>query len=460
MNDLTISFKNKLSVVAGAFLGFIGILIGTSLVVTFPVLINEFHVSLSDIQWLSSGYYLVATIIMSTTAYLMKRIPLKRLFQISSLFFIIGSLIASVAHTITILLIGTLLDALATGIATPLMYQIVFHNIPSVKFGLYTGIVTMIKSFGPAFGPTYGGILTHLFSWRYIFICIIPLVIIVLLLGSYAINLNNTIKQAQKFDFLGFIIFSITLFLIDFAFSRAGKIGFINIRFWLYIIIGLIFLAIFVFHLKYAKGKYLNFKILKQNIVRSRAINFFNLQFVNLSLAFMLPLFAEEVLHLNSMDAGLLLLPGALIGALVSPLSGKFYDKKGAFITLSISNICLFFGVLLYLIFTYSLTGILICIIYILFRLGYTFGFGNILSDAGHYVDSHSRSDVSSLFNTLQQYAGSLGTNLMASIISIYELLISKKSYAVMFGSHIGLYLLIVILIINIIITGFHSKRS
>ena len=44
-----------------------------------------------------------------------------------------------------------MLDALATGLATPLMYQIVFHSIPVVEFGFYTGIVTMIKSFGPAF---------------------------------------------------------------------------------------------------------------------------------------------------------------------------------------------------------------------------------------------------------------------------------------------------------------------
>lgn len=72
----SVSIKEKLSVISGSCLGFIGILIGTSLVVTFPTLIHECNVQLSEVQWITSGYYLIATITMSTTAYLMKRFSL------------------------------------------------------------------------------------------------------------------------------------------------------------------------------------------------------------------------------------------------------------------------------------------------------------------------------------------------------------------------------------------------
>ena len=63
-----VSTKEKLSVISGSCLGFIGILIGTSLVVTFPTLIREFNTRLAVVQWLASGYYLVATVTMSATA--------------------------------------------------------------------------------------------------------------------------------------------------------------------------------------------------------------------------------------------------------------------------------------------------------------------------------------------------------------------------------------------------------
>ena len=83
-----VSMKEKLSVISGSCLGFIGILIGTSLVVTFPTLIHEFNTRLAVVQWLASGYYLVATITMSTTAYLMKHFPLRRIFMLAALAYI------------------------------------------------------------------------------------------------------------------------------------------------------------------------------------------------------------------------------------------------------------------------------------------------------------------------------------------------------------------------------------
>ena len=113
----------------------IGILIGTSLVVTFPTLIHEFNTRLAVVQWLASGYYLVATITMSATAYLMKHFPLRRIFMLAALAFIPGCLISAFAQSIGMLLIGCMINAFATGIATPLMYQIVFHSIPQDQFG-------------------------------------------------------------------------------------------------------------------------------------------------------------------------------------------------------------------------------------------------------------------------------------------------------------------------------------
>ncbi|MBU3852203.1 MAG: MFS transporter [Candidatus Paralactobacillus gallistercoris] len=450
---MTVSFQNKLSVIMGSILGFIGILIGTSLVVTFPTLINEFHVSLSDVQWLSSGYYLIATLVMSTTAYLMKSISLKRLFQVASVIFILGSLLAASAHSFRWLLLGCLLDALATGLATPLMYQIVFHNIPSAQFGFYTGIVTMIKAFGPALGPTYGGVLTQLCSWRWLFIGVVPLVLIVLLVGNHVISKNQVIPPTRSFDLIGLLILTITLLSFDWSLNRAGKVGFTHADFYIFLIIGLVLLSIFIYHVTHTKNEYLNFNILKQPIVRLRAISFFNLQFVNLSLAFLLPLFAEESLHLNAMAAGLLLLPGALIGAFTSPMAGKLYDHKGAFYTLMIANSCLLIGVSSYYLLTTHQDALLLGVIYLIFRIGYTFGFGNTLSDAGNYVNPQQRSDVSSLFNTLQQYAGSLGTSLMAAIIALHEAVTTNKAYAVMVGSHRSMVLLVIVIVINIILT-------
>lgn len=59
--------------------------------------------------------------------------------------------------------------------------------------------------------------------------------------------------------------------------------------------------------------------------------------------------------------------------------------------------------------------------IYTVFRLGYNLGFGNIMADVGQYVTNQQHSSLSSLFNTFQQYSGTIGTNLMDTIIALFE---------------------------------------
>lgn len=90
---------------------------------------------------------------------------------------------------------------LQRGLATPLMYQIVFFLIPKSQFDKYKEIVTIIKSFV----PTYGGILTYLLSWRFIFIGALILLIIVLALGIKVIPNNRPTYLHHNFNYWSFI---------------------------------------------------------------------------------------------------------------------------------------------------------------------------------------------------------------------------------------------------------------
>ena len=260
---------------------------------------------------------------------------------------------------------------------------------------------------------------------------------------------------STPFDYFGLILFGATVIMFSLVISNLGTqihhpgslIGLL--------ISSIVLLGAFIYENQHTKRKYLSFRIIKNKIVCFRLISFFSLQFMNLSLVFILPLYAEEVLHYNSLVTGMLLLPGAVIGALLSPVSGKIYDKKGAFFTLTLSSGFLFAGVALYLISFKFLTAFLIGLIYIVFRLGYTFGFGNIMSDAGKYVSAADHSLVSSIFNTFQQYSGTIGTSLMSSIITIFEGLGLSEASAILTGGRIGLTILVIIAIALIGITVY-----
>jgi len=69
-----------------------------------------------------------------------------------------------------------------------------------------------------------------------------------------------------------------------------------------------------------------------------------------------------------------------------------------------------------------------ITLIYIVLRIGFNFGFGTSLSDGSMQVQGTKKSDQNSLFSMMQQYAGSLGTNVLSVVISAVALTSGTKN--------------------------------
>ena len=171
-----------------ALLTFIGILNETSMNVTYPELSAQFNVSLDVIQWITTGYLLMVTITMGTTAYLLRQYQARWLHLFAVSFFIIGDLMCALTGNFPILLTGRLIQAMATGLATPIMFHLIFTEIPRERIGMMTGMAAMVISFAPALGPTYGGVISEMLSWRMIFWILLPIVLISLVCGQLFIR--------------------------------------------------------------------------------------------------------------------------------------------------------------------------------------------------------------------------------------------------------------------------------
>lgn len=143
---------------AVALMTFIGILNETSMNVTYPELAGLFHVSLDVVQWITTGYLLMVTITMGTTAYLLRQFTAQRLHLVAVTTFIVGDVLSAMAVNFPMLLVGRLIQSVATGLATPILFHLIFTEIPREKLGAMTGLAGMVISFAPALGPTYGGL--------------------------------------------------------------------------------------------------------------------------------------------------------------------------------------------------------------------------------------------------------------------------------------------------------------
>ncbi|GEN48210.1 MFS transporter [Ligilactobacillus pobuzihii] len=434
-----------MSITAAAMLSFLGILVETSLNVAFPTLTKEFNVTLGTMQWVTSGYLLMVTIIMSTTGFLTKKFNTRSLFTVAIIFNLLGTLMCATAQVFPVLLVGRLLQAVATGISTPVMYHLVMSLVPQSKLGTYMGIAAMIISLAPALGPTYGGTMDAFWSWRGIFIVVLPLLLLTAWIGEKNIRLTAR-GTKEKFDWVGVILLSLAFFALSTAFANAGNYGFGGGHFgWMLgaFVIGVVLLAL---HFHFSKRQILNFKLLLKPLISLRWLNFFILQFINIGISFVIPIFAENYFGSSAFVAGLILLPGALVGAAVSPFAGRLYDKHGAFLPLMISSVALIVGTSLYFTMTPVLGVVSTTLIYIFLRGGFNFGFSNSMSDASTQVPPEQKADINSLFNTFQQYAGSFGTSVLSAVISAQQMK-SDNSLAILTaqGSHIDYGILLIL---------------
>ncbi|WP_429970371.1 MFS transporter [Fructilactobacillus sp. Tb1] len=414
------TFKNKLAILATALLSFCGVLLETSMNVTFPELSKLFSVSLGTVQWITTGYLLVVTITMSMTAYLLKKYPIKTLFLAAAIFFIIGDLLSVMAPNFTILLLGRLIQAGATGISMPMMYHVIFTTVPRHKIGTYVGICSMVISMAPALGPTYGGALSYLLNWRYIFIIVLPIAFITVYLGYKTIDLQPQ-GVTKHFDFSALALMAITFFAFVWAANQIGIKGATTISWLAPIIIGIITLISFLYVNSHGNSELISFAPMQIKAVYLDAFTYMALMFVNIGISFVIPIYAEIVYGASPLTAGLILLPGSIVGGITSPISGIIYDRFGAFKPI-LTGVCVIVMAMLLFNVTESVTtSLTLTLLFTLLRFGINMTFSNTISNAQANAPISQTADISSIFNMLQQYAGSLGTTILASVIAFHQ---------------------------------------
>lgn len=192
------------AVLATGIMSFSGVLIETAMNVTFPTLIHQFELSTALVQWVTTIYLLIISIMVPFANYLLKNYSIRRLFVAANLFFIIGLIIDFWSPSFSVLLLGRLLQGISTGIALPLMFHIILTFTPMHKRGTMMGVGTLTTSIAPAIGPTYGGLLTSALSWHYIFLFLVPVLVVSMVTGLAAIP-KMPIKRTTHLDFLGLI---------------------------------------------------------------------------------------------------------------------------------------------------------------------------------------------------------------------------------------------------------------
>lgn len=435
--------KLFLSVLATGLLSFTGVVIETAMNVTFPTLMGEFGVTMSTVQWITTGYLLVLAIVIPASPFIKKRLPGKKIFLLANLIFLLGTVLGFWAPTFEVLLSGRLLQGAGTGLALPLMFNIVMEQAPLSKIGLMMGAATLTIAMAPAIGPSVGGWIVADFGWRMIFAALLPILFFSLVCGTFSIRQSSPLQSAV-FPWKAYLLLVLGFVCFILASSSAGNLGWTDLR-----VIGLfagsiLFLSAFCRLSLAAFHPLVHLQVFRRKTFSFCVAGLLFLQFICLGLGFLIPNFAQLVLKENAFVAGCILLPGCLLGALLAPVSGKLLDKFGARKPLLLGCIFVLLSIMFYNVSISYATVTLMTGIYAIFTLGQGFTSGNSMVAGLASLPPALKADGNAVFNTLQQLAGAIGTAIVAAVVSLpQDKLPSDIAAATALGSRYAFALLL-----------------
>ncbi|GGG10163.1 multidrug transporter [Paenibacillus albidus] len=317
-------------VIAALLIGaFVALLNQTLMNVALPKMMEDLNILANTAQWLTTGFMLVNGVLVPISAFLVEKFTTRQLFITSMALFSIGTLICGVGPGFEVIMVGRVIQAVGAGILMPLMNIVFLQIFPIEERGKAMGLMAVAMIFAPAVGPTLSGWVVQNYSWRVLFFIVLPLAILSTLLGMKTMqNVGNL--TSPKLDKPGVILSTIGFGGLLYGFSDAGTDGWGSTTVVVCLVVGLLALALFVWRELTSDKPLLEFRIFRYNMYSLTTVINIIVTMAMYSGMILLPIYLQTIRGFTPMESGLMLLPGAILMGIMSPITGIIFDKIGA----------------------------------------------------------------------------------------------------------------------------------
>lgn len=396
---------------------FCTILNQTILTTAFPTLMKAFDVSTSDVQWLTTGFLMVNGIMIPVSAFLSSRFNTKWLYFAAMVIFEIGTVLAFIAPSFAVLLIARLIQAAGVGILMPLLQTIMLSIFPPENRGAAMGLAGIVIGVAPAIGPTLSGWVIDQWEWRYLFGIIIPIVAVVIVLSLFFMKPVIPTGKA-KLDVLSLILSTIGFGTLLYGFSEVGEKGWGSMLVILNLLIGLVFLLLFSLRQLKLDEPFLDIKVFKNKDFTVSVVLGSLVMIALIGVEMVIPLYLQIIHGMSALKSGLSLLPGSIMMAIMSPITGKAFDKYGARRLGIVGLIILAIGTLPFVTLTKDTPTIYLVVVYAVRMFGISMVMMPVTTAGMNALPAKSISHGTAVNNTTRQVATSIGTAILVSVLA------------------------------------------
>ncbi|MED4224817.1 MDR family MFS transporter [Neobacillus cucumis] len=432
--------KNRLSVLICIVVGMlIASLDSTIMNTTMPIITKELG-GYSLYAWSFASYMIISTVTAPIYGRLSDMFGRKKIFGLSIILFIIGSILCGTSQSMIQLVIYRALQGIGAGGIIPLAVIIAGDLFPVEQRGKIQALFTGMWGLSAVLAPALGSIFVIYLSWRWIFYVNIPLgIIAILFLLPYQ---ETYVPKKSKIDFIGALLFSIgiiALLLTTVLKSNLLLSG----------VIGVLFLVLFFIYERKQASPIIPLGIFKNHEVRDLNINILFVCAGTFGISNFIPLFMKNVIHTSTFASGAVLL-GTSVGWMIGAVpAGKTYLKYGLRKPLVLCAFMELIGTgLLFLLGNHTNFWFIFITLAI---SGYGFGLGIALSTIGaqEAVEGHQKGIATSLINFSRNVGTSIGITIMGTIATKSNNLLVNFPQVVWYAVIVGIFALVMSLFVK-----------
>ena len=395
----------------------------TALNIALPALQADLGISGTQLLWVINGYALFLSALLLVGGSLGDRYGRNKIFLVGLGLFSLSSLVCGISQTPLQLIVARSFQGVGAALLTPGSLSIISSQFGSESRGRAIGLWSTFSALTAVFGPILGGWLAGMGWWRVIFIINIPLSIIVLLTMLAKVPESSN-PDVEKLDMWGALWVTLGLAGITYGLIESPNYGLANPLIMTSLIVGTLSLVAFI-RVEYTSTH----PMMPLKLFRSSIFSGGNLLtlFVYGALGgalFFLPLNLIQIQNYSEIYAGMAMLPMITFIASISPLMGKYVDKRGVRLPLIIGP--LFASVGFFLFSTYGITlgpvdyWQTFFISFSLLGIGMGITVAPLTAAVMGAVSQNNAGIASGINNTVARAAGVLAVALFGALVLFY----------------------------------------
>jgi EmrB/QacA subfamily drug resistance transporter len=433
--------------------------------VALDTLGRELHATISQIQWVVTGYLLSLAAVIPISGWAARRFGGKRVYLVSLVLFTAGSALCGLATSSTELIVFRVLQGVGGGMILPIGQLMMAEAAGPKRMGRVMSIVAVPAMLAPILGPTLGGLILDNVSWRWIFFVNVPIGVIAVIA---ALRVLPTVRPAPtgRLDVRGLLLMATGLPLLTYGLAEIGVTGsFTAAKVLVPILASIVLISAFALHALRVPNPLLNLRLYRRPTFSSASFAMFCLGAALFGGMILLPLYWQGIRHESVLNTGLLTAPQGLGMALVMPLAGRLTDRWGG-------GPFALFGVILTTLATIpfgligahsSIAGLSIAMF--VRGMGIGFAFMPAMAAAFASLERSELSDATPQMNVLQRVGGSIGTAVLAVVLQralagTHTLAAAAAGYGTAFWASAGLTALAIVPCIILVRTERAARRA